>query len=505
MAHISVKKVNESVLKIGSDDHGILMEACEHFTFMAEGYKFIPSYRNKIWDGKIRLLDARNHTLPYGLLLELIKFANSRKYTVEIDVDIAQRVPTDKEHLIDYSKTLTLTDSNNNIIAPRDYQVSAFAHALSEGRSLVISPTGSGKSLIIYMMVRWFLDNHDEKILIVVPTTSLVEQLTKDFGDYSQQDEGFDYAVDVHKIYSGKEKNAFSSRVVVTTWQSAITLPKSWFLQYGMVVGDEAHLFKAKSLNSIMNNLVNAQYRIGTTGTIDGSVCNELVLIGNFGPIHRVITTKELMDSNTLASLKIKCLVLNHDDELKKIVSKMDYHKEIDAIVSHPGRNSFISKLACDQKGNTLVLFNLVGKHGKPLFKQIQALINTSEEQERKAFYVSGEVNAMDRENIRGIVENEKNAIIVASSATFSTGINIKNLHTIIFAAPTKSQIRVLQSIGRGLRKSDNGKGTTVFDISDNFSWKKKKNYTMQHAIDRIKIYDKEGFEYKIYEIPMPL
>jgi superfamily II DNA or RNA helicase len=505
MANITVKKVNESVLKIGSDDHGILMEACEHFTFMVDGYKFIPSYRNKLWDGKCRLLDLRNHTLPYGLLLELIKFANSRKYTVEIDVDISQRVPTDKQHLIDYSKTLNLTDSKCNNIEARDYQVSAFAHALSEGRSLVISPTGSGKSLIIYMMVRWFLDHHDEKVLIVVPTTSLVEQLSKDFDDYSKQDDGFDAAVDVHKIYSGKEKNAFSGRVVVTTWQSAITLPKSWFLQYGMVVGDEAHLFKAKSLNSIMANVVNAQYRIGTTGTIDGSVCNELVLVGNFGPVHRVITTKQLMDNDTLASLKIKCLVLNHDDELKKLVSKMDYQHEIDAIVSHPGRNSFISKLACDQKGNTLVLFNLVSKHGKPLYKQILSLIDAAADQDRKAFYVSGEVNATDRENIRGIVENEKNAIIVASSATFSTGINIKNLHTIIFAAPTKSQIRVLQSIGRGLRKSDNGVGTVVYDISDNFSWKKKKNYTMTHAIERIKIYEKESFEYKVYEIPMPL
>ena len=413
MAHITVKKVNESVLKISSDDHGILMEACEHFTFMVDGYKFMPTYRNKLWDGKARLLDMRNHTLPYGLLLELMKFANSRKYTVSIDDDISQRVPTDKEHLVDYSKTLTLTDSNNNVIAPRDYQVSAFTHACSEGRSLIISPTGSGKSLIIYMMVRWFLDNHDEKILIVVPTTSLVEQLTKDFGDYSQQDDGFDSDIDVHKIYSGKEKNQFDSRVVVTTWQSAITLPKSWFLQYGMVVGDEAHLFKAKSLNSIMTNLVNAQYRIGTTGTIDGSVCNELVLIGNFGPIHRVITTKELMDSDTLASLKIKCLVLNHDDELKKLVSKMDYQKEIDAIVSHPGRNLFISKLACDQKGNTLVLFNLVGKHGKPLYKQIQNLIKSSEDQDRKAFYVSGEVNAMDRENIREITDKHTDQTIL--------------------------------------------------------------------------------------------
>lgn len=216
MANISVKKVNESVLKIGSDDHGILMEACEHFTFMVDGYKFMPSYRNKLWDGKCRLLDLRNHTLPYGLLLELIKFANSRKYTVEIDVDISQRVPTDKQHLIEYSKTLNLTDSNGGNIVARDYQVSAFAHALSEGRSLVISPTGSGKSLIIYMMVRWFLDHHDEKVLIVVPTTSLVHQMTKDFGDYSQQDDGFNVEDKVSMIMSGYDKNPKKNKIKLT-------------------------------------------------------------------------------------------------------------------------------------------------------------------------------------------------------------------------------------------------------------------------------------------------
>jgi len=269
-----------------------------------------------------------------------------------------------------------------------------------------------------------------------------------------------------------------------------------------MVIGDEAHLFKAKSLNTIMQNLVNASYRIGATGTLDGSECNELVLIGNFGPTYRVTTTKELIKDETLAALKIKCLVLQHDAELCKAVTKMNYQAEINTIVEHPNRNAFITKLALDQTGNTLVLFNLVHKHGKPL----HAMISEAAIEGRHIFYVSGEVAVEDRERIREITEGETNAIIVASSQTFSTGINIKNLHNIIFSAPSKSQIRVLQSIGRGLRVADDGRHTTVYDLCDDFSGgRKKKNYTLKHGQSRIEMYLKEGFDYSIYNVPLPL
>ena len=500
MTDIGITKVDETSLRIVSNDSGILMELSEHFTFFAEGYKFMPLYRNKLWDGKVRLYDSRTGRLPYGLLFEVLKFANSHNYTYELHPSITERdVPT-SQSLLEYASGLHIT-SGGAPITPRDYQLDAYVHACAEGRGLIISPTGSGKSLIIYLCVRWFLEHYDEKVLIVVPTTSLVEQMTKDFADYSQHDASFDVQSEVHKIYSGKEKHDISSRVIVTTWQSAITLQKSWFQSYGMVIGDEAHLFKAKSLNTIMSACVNACYRIGTTGTLDGSLCNERVLVGNFGPTHRVITTKELIDNDTLAALKIKCIVCNHSDELKKVISKADYQTEIDAIASHAGRNAFIANLALDQKGNTLVLFNLVQKHGKPLFELISS---TNGDSNRHIFYVSGEVDATNRERIRELTETQNNAIIVASVGTFSTGINIKNLHQIIFAAPTKSQIRVLQSIGRGLRKSDDGRPTTVYDISDNFSWKKKKNYTLQHAIERTKMYAKEGFNHKLYEIQLP-
>ena len=248
-----------------------------------------------------------------------------------------------------------------------------------------------------------------------------------------------------------------------------------------------------------MHKARQAKYRFGTTGTLDGSQTHELVLQGLFGKIFKVTTTRKLQDSDTLAQLNISMVMLNHSNEIKKDFSKKTYHEEIDYLINNTNRNSFISKLASDQKGNTLVLFQFVEKHGKVLYD----LINNRIDEKRKLFFVSGEVDTTDREAIRGIVEKQDNAIIVASLGTFSTGINIRNLHNIIFASPSKSQIRVLQSIGRGLRKSDNNVNTKLFDIADDIRSKDKTNYSYIHALERIKIYKKEKFNFKIHKVDL--
>ena len=175
----------------------------------------------------------------------------------------------------------------------------------------------------------------------------------------------------------------------------------------------------------------------------------------------------------------------------------MKYQDEVDWIVTSSKRNNFIKNLAIDLKGNTLVLFQYVEKHGEPLFR----LIDEASGKDRKVFYVSGKTPADTREEIRAITESESNAILVCSYGTFSTGINIVNLHNIIFASPSKSQIRVLQSIGRGLRKST--LDTTVYDIADDLHWKANKNYTLNHFMERVKIYTSEHFPYHIYTIPI--
>jgi len=491
-----VHKVDEVSLRVTSpDDSGSIRELAEHFTFFAEGYKFMPAYRNKVWDGKIRLFNIRNNTVPAGLFQHVLQFANERGYECDVDdkVLVAGASNKDLDKFID-ELPLAL---NGEKIEARDYQIRAFKHALQNEKAVLVSPTGSGKSLIIYMLLRWCMENTDQKTLIVVPTTSLVEQMYKDFLEYSALDKWFDED-DMHRIYSGKEKENIDSRVVITTWQSIYKLPKQWFSNFSMVVGDEAHNFKAKSLTSIMNKLSNAWLRFGTTGTLDGSQVHELVLEGCFGPVYKVTTTKALIDSDTLAQIKIESLVLKYSEEVRKAFGRKKYQEEIDFIVSHENRNKFITNLALDQKGNTLVLYNLVEKHGKPLYKYI-----SKKGTKRKVFYVSGAVNADEREKIREITEKEKNAIIVASVGTFSTGINIRNLHNIIFASPTKSQIRVLQSIGRGLRKSDNGQMTVVYDLADDLSWKTRKNYTLNHAIERVKLYAREKFNFKTHEVPL--
>ena len=318
-----------------------------------------------------------------------------------------------------------------------------------------------------------------------------------DFEDYSYTDDHFHADEYCMRIHGGTVKGERIGRVVISTWQSIYKRPAEFFQNFGMVIGDEAHQFKAKSLTSIMEKCTEAKYRIGTTGTLDGTQTHQLVLEGLFGPVYKVTTSKELMDRGALSQLDISVLLLKYNNDLCKAHIKNSYAQELDFIVGYEPRNQFIANLARDQKGNTLVLFNYVEKHGKPLHRLLEKKID----KDRKLFYVSGETDVDTRESVREITETQTDAIIVASIGTFSTGINIRNLHNIIFASPSKSQIRVLQSIGRGLRKSDNGRMTKLYDIADDLHWKNKKNYTLQHAAERIKIYSREKFKYKLYDI----
>ena len=497
MDTLIVTKKNEAFMSIECDP-SIEMELSEHFQFYVPGYKFMPAYKNRMWDGKIRLFDSRKKTLYCGLFKYLKEFCDSRDYNIICEknprygtLDQGLRVNTDS--LFD---EITLS-VNGGEITPRQYQLDALSVMLSQQKALMLSPTASGKSLMIYLAIRYFLKHNDKKVLVIVPTTSLVEQMYADFGDYSGTDSTFNHAERCHRIYSGREKFGVQQDVIITTWQSIHKLPGSWFLDFGMVIGDEAHNFKAKSLTSIMEKCTEAAYRIGTTGTLDGTQTHRLVLEGLFGPVHRVTTTKDLMDNKDLSQLDIDILILKYKDELCKEVVKKKYQEELDFIVRYEARNKFISNLALDQKGNTLVLFQFVEKHGKPLHDMLKNKVSEG----RRLFYVSGETDVDTREEIRSITEKEDNAIIVASIGTFSTGINIKRLHNIIFASPSKSQIRVLQSIGRGLRKSGDGIDTKVYDIVDDLHWKSQKNYTLLHAAERIKIYSKERFNYKLWDI----
>ena len=478
MDTITIKRHDEVYNRIVCEP-GIAMELADFFTFEVPGAKFMPTVRNKIWDGKIRLLNPLTCLLYAGLTEEVIKFCHARKYAYELD-----GISGDEEFSVHEAQkkieSLGLTKT------PRDYQMDAYIHAIRKRRAVLLSPTASGKSLIIYLITR----HYDEKTLIIVPTTSLVHQMASDFKDYGLEE-------DCHKIMGGEEKIT-DKRIVISTWQSIYKLPQSWFSQFKLVIGDEAHLFKAKSLTTIMTKLPNCKYKYGFTGTLDGTETNKLVLEGLFGPVRRVTTTAELMSKGTVAQLLIKALVLKYTDEERKLVSKYEYQAELDFIVTNPKRNNFIKNLVLSLKGNTLVFFNFVDKHGKILYDLVK-----NEAKDRNVYFISGEVSALEREEIRKSVENDRNCIIFASSGTSSTGVNMVNLQNIVSTSPSKSRIRNLQSIGRALRKSETKVNATLYDLADDLTWKSKRNHTLNHFAERIRIYNSESFDYKIYNIDL--
>lgn len=485
------------------DDDGLFFEMREYFTFYVPNYQFMPAYRNKMWDGKYRLLDSRNKTIYAGLLYKLFEFATSRNYKIEVIPHPTLGRPTDMfDYNMEYLKSLTYVASGK-IIQPYDYQYNSVERGLKFGRALILSPTASGKSLTIYMYIRHFLEYNKEggNVLIIVPTTSLVEQMFSDFADYASMDSTFDAASLIHRIYSGMPKDQkLENRIVISTWQSLYRLPAKYFSQFQCVIGDEAHLYQAKSLCGILEKCTNAMYRMGCTGSLTESQTHQYIVEGLFGKSYVATTTKERMDAGTCAQLDIKLLTLQYSDDDKKATRKLEYKEEIDWLAQHEKRNRFIRNLTLSLKGNTIVLFRYVQKHGKILERMIR---EKNTDPNRKVFFVYGGVDTEDREAIRRIVEKETNAIIIASGGCFSTGISIRNLHNLVFAAPTKSQVKVIQSIGRGLRLSDNGETTVLYDIVDDLSYKRKRNWAMKHAATRLAVYDKEQFTYSIIQIPM--
>jgi superfamily II DNA or RNA helicase len=490
---IKVSKKNEVYLKIQTEP-GTSQELNDFFTFDVPGAKFMPLYRNRMWDGKARLYNMYRQELYVGLLPYLKEFADTLEYKLETEIqDIGDPVST--QYVENFAKKLKL-QSNGKDIEIRDYQIEAVKHSINEGRALLLSPTASGKSLIIYSLMRYH-QHLGRKQLIIVPTTSLVEQMYGDFQDYATAD-AWKVSENCHRIYGGKEKSN-EYPVTISTWQSIYKFPKSWFEQFDVVYGDEAHLFKAKSLTTILDKCVNTPYRIGTTGTLDGTKTHKLVLEGVFGTVKKVITTKKLMDTNQVASLNIVAMVLDYPDADRKTVKGMTYQEEMGWLVSNHSRNLVIRNLSITQKGNTLVLFQYVEKHGKILFDMIDSKVGDK----RKVFFVFGGTDTETREQIRAITEKEIDAIIIASYGTFSTGINIRNLHNIVFASPSKSRVRNLQSIGRGLRKGDDKLSCNLFDIGDDLQWKSKKNYTLVHMVERIKLYNEEKFKYKLVRVPI--
>lgn len=490
---ITVEQKNAVHLVVTADP-GTRQEISEYFSFKPSGYQFSPAYKNRVWDGVIRLYQPLRPTLYVGLFPRLKKFCEDRGYELQAPdhLMIGETVPDDYGY--EMAKEVGCK------FEPRDYQNQYIVDAVRDSRSLSLSPTSSGKSLIIYLLQQHYWRAYEHRTLIIVPTISLVHQMAGDFADYGCTDE-------VYKIQGGVDKQT-DAPIVISTWQSLIKLPKEWFSQFQVVLGDEAHLFQAKSLQKIMEGLDQCYYRHGFTGTLksEESKTHRLVLEGCFGAVRKHVSTKDLIDAGTVADFNVKAIVLSHNQEARKgfkdAFKKIKegskrYPAEREFLVNNDKRNIFIRNLLWSLEGqNNLVLFDLVEKHGKILEPLLQ-------KEDRQLHFIYGATKGEERERIRHMVENDpiKQHDILASYGVFSTGVNLKKLDNVIFASGSKSEVKVLQSIGRALRKGNDADKATLYDITDDLSVGSFTNYTLQHFRKRIEIYGQEQFPFRIYTV----
>lgn len=480
MTKIHLKFLNHTHCQAVTD-RGTLMELADALTWKAENYRYHPKYKAGIWDGNISLVNRVTGVCYIGLAQRIKKFCEQRQYEFTFDPELYHDNISVKE-VEDMIASLNLP----SWVEIRDYQVDATVKCLRSRRRTLVSPTGSGKSLMIYFIYQWY----KKKTLIIVPTIGLVSQMKSDFESY-----GFDGEIHVSTDGLSKDMN-IQADIVITTWQSLDNgkskVNKKWYDQFQVVVGDECHGAKAMTLVKILSNMENTPYRFGTTGTLDNIDLNKATIEGLFGAQYKTTTTRALIDQGHVADIKIKCIRLKYPEEVAKQLKGKTYQEEIDFLTKYDPRNEFIKNLTLSLKGNKLVFFRLVD-HGKELYAKLS---DTDD-----VFYIAGDVGVADREGIRKAIEEKQNAVLVASLGTTSTGVSIKRLHHMIAASPSKSKIKVLQSIGRMLRQHESKEHAVLYDIVDDLSIKSYKNYTLKHFDDRLKIYNAEQFNHKVYNV----
>lgn len=489
---VHLQYVNESFCRVRADA-SIVMELSDTLTYFKENYKFDPKYKARVWDGKIRLLNKLTGMLYTGLAHRVMKFCQANDYEFSFDDELMYdniSVQEVEQHI----ESLNLPERLNS----RDYQIDGIVKCLRSRRRTLLSPTSSGKSFMIYAITTWY----KQKTLIITPTIGLVTQMKSDFESYG-------YKGKIHVSTEGLQKdNDIDADIVITTWQSLdngkTKVPKAWYNQFKVVFGDEAHGAKATTLIKILSAMENTPYRFGTTGTLDNNSLNKATIEGLFGAPYQTTTTRELIDGGYAADIKIKCIVLKYPEEVRKEFHKgttvtgmkkkkyKTYQEEIDFLVEYEPRTEFIRNLALSLKGNKLVFFRLTD-HGEKLYAALAGNANV--------YYIDGSISGDRREQIRKAIEDEEDATLIASLGTTSTGVSINRLHHMIAASPSKSKIKVLQSIGRMLRQHADKTHATLYDIVDDISYGVKSNFTLTHFQERAKIYDHEQFDYKIYNV----
>lgn len=498
------------------------------YAIRPEGFMFDPKFKanrkNRFskYDGKVRLYKILPSLLPLGLVREAVRNLRNFGWKVEIDEEIISSFldKTDYSELID---SFCRAIENACGLSPRDYQRKILSLALRLKRSSFRAATGAGKSLAMYMIVRFFMKaiNPQMNFLILVPNINLVNQLYRNFRDDYGWKNIDEYVGMYHSDFTQSEKNlAIGKKILISTWQSMGSMLEKdksaeYFSRFSCIIVDELHTAKNDQsvINKVISSCGNAEYRFGLTGTIPRHILNQKVLIGNFGEIQQIISSKELIDRGELSKAKIvevkipydqytidlcrkKKIPLDAEYELSRLTSSHEY--AIHSLI----RDGYIKK---DQ--NTLILMKYVEN------SEVDNMVKMLEEKhpDFKIRFAHGKVKVKTRDSILQEIESESGIIVVATYSTFGTGFNMKNLHNVIFSSDCKSYFKILQSIGRSLRVHKSKTMARIFDLhhmieESYFSTRANKQMEFKsnlsrHYYEREDFYNEEEYPLEYHEI----
>jgi len=501
---IYVSPFNEAFIRVRGTE-AVEMHLSDHLKFRSPTARWSKKVKMRLQTGDVYLYNRKDHLVLKGLYNRILLFARVNNYKIKSTLTDEATVPMERAE--SYASKVLVNIKDKGAVHLDKYQQDAVAKAIHYERLLLLSPTSSGKSAMMYAMVRWYL-SYKKRIVIIVPSTWLVDQMYQDFVQYAKDiDPKFDPEKTFHRLYSGQPRK-FSQPCLITTWQTLSLLETKFFNGFDVIIGDEAHGFNAKVLSLMMKTNVRSKVRIGMTGTIDDLKVHLYNLEGYFGPTYQVSTTKTLMDEGRVSQLSIEFICLNYKNfdqllESKGYASKhrLEYTEEVDLIQNVQKRTDFIAQLGAKViKGTTLILFQNIA-HGKAIVESLKAM-NLDD---IDVHYIDGQVEVDGRQEIKSIVESSKRHVIVASYGVLRQGVSIPSIDAIIFAHPTKSKIRSLQSIGRGLRLKDGKSSCTLYDIVDIFSSAGRASYCSVHGRERASFYQAEQFDMNIRRLNLEL
>ncbi|MEM4261311.1 MAG: DEAD/DEAH box helicase family protein [Candidatus Woesearchaeota archaeon] len=504
---IELEKVNEVFVRTSKITIEQQLELREAFSAKAKDFWFDPRVRAGTWDGTLRFYNMQTNCFAIGLMPYFINFCKKHNYKYKFNFDVSDLrcdiADDDIKQL--YQKIF------KNSFKPREYQDFAIKKALRNKRGIIEHPTASGKSIIIYSLIRFMLATSDRKVLLVVPNINLVEQMFSDFKDYGWNScESY-----CSLIYGTSKRKDWNNQLIISTWQSIYKKDISHFKDFGMVIIDETHGAKASSLKTILEKCVNADFRIGLTGSLqDKNEKNEkadfLTISGYLGPVIAKENTQDLIDQGFLSNIIIANLLLKYPDEFIELTKfeSYNYMQEIEIIQSYNKRNKVLDFILnnIDKSHNVLILCHEIEDH----LKVVEDYISKNFK-DWNFNVIYGQVNANKREIIRREMIQKGGNILLASYGTVSTGVNIPRLHHIIFFSSFRSKIKVLQSIGRGLRKHESKEKLILWDIVDDLTYKTyhagkevlHKNYVYIHWLQRLKYYKFQNFKFITKQIDL--